>query len=119
MNEAISREDALQRFPELASLATIEQAGWPFRIARDAAGEPECVTASRSIQRYTDALFIYDRNNIVAARVLAEEFDGGGCVWMKQSSSLEEVIYELLGLPEPGEPGAPSLVKQSSLLWTP
>jgi len=40
-------------------------------------------------------------------------------VWSKEGSDLQEVVYELLGLPEPGEPGAPSLVKRSRLLWTP
>lgn len=117
MNEAISRDQALTRFPELAALTTVQQAGWVFRIAQDADDEPECVMASRSVERYTDALFIYDRYNIVGARVLAEE--GGGCVWVKQSSSLYEVVFELLGLPEPGERGAPNLVKSTSLLWKP
>ena len=32
---------------------------------------------------------------------------------------LQEVVTGLLGLPEPGQSGAPSLVKRSSLLWTP
>jgi hypothetical protein len=55
---------------------------------------------------------------VSAARVLDEEY-GGGCVWKKKGGDLQEVVHDLLGLPEPGEPGAPSLVKWSSLLWTP
>lgn len=118
MNDAISREDALRRFPELEAIVTMEMAGWVFRVAQDAEGEPECVMASRSIRRYTDALFIYDQHNVTAARVLADEF-GGGCVWVRQGADLQEVVYELLGLPEPDEPGAPTLVKPRSMLWTP
>jgi hypothetical protein len=118
VNAPLSREDALNRYPELAALVTIEDAGgWVFRVASDSNGEPECVMASRTVQLYTDALFIYDRNTITGARVLTDE--GGGCVWMKHGGSLEEIVFELLGLPEPGEPGAPSLVKRSSLLWIP
>lgn len=117
MNEQISREQALARYPELDALFLIQQAGWLFRIAQDEHDEPECFMASRSVERYTDALFIYDQHDITGARVLAE--DGGGVVWMKHSSSLEEVVQELLGLPEPNEPGAPTLVKRQSLLWTP
>lgn len=116
-NEPISPSEALARYPELATLLLMQQAGWTFRVAQDADDEPECVMASRSVEAYTDALFIYDRTTITGARVLAGE--GGGCVWMKHSRSLEEVVYELLGLPEPGEPGAPSLVKRSPELWTP
>jgi hypothetical protein len=117
MNQAISREQALARYPELGALLLIQQAGWIFRIAQDESNEPACFMASRSVQRYTDALFIYDRYNITGARVLAE--DDGGVVWMKNSSSLEEVVHELLGLPEPGESGAPTLVKPRSSLWVP
>ncbi|MGB3438375.1 MAG: hypothetical protein WBA97_06435 [Actinophytocola sp.] len=74
--------------------------------------------ASNSEQQYTDAIFIFDRSNTTAARVLAEEY-GGGCVWSKEGVDLQEVVYDILGLPEPGTPGAPNLVKRSSLLWTP
>ena len=117
MNAPLSREEALSRYPELAALIVMEQAGgWAFRVAQDSNGEPESVMASRSVQRYTDALFIYDRSNITGARVLAEE---DGVVWMKNSCSLQEVVQELLGLPEPGEPRAPNLVKSSGLLWPP
>lgn len=116
-NEPISQEHALTRYPELDALLLIQQAGWVFRIAQDENDEPDCLMGSRTVERYTDALFIYDRYNITGARVLAEE--GGGVVWMKYSSSLQEVVHELLGLPEPGEPGAPTLVKRTSRLWTP
>jgi hypothetical protein len=117
MNETITAEDAFRRYPELEALTIMQQAGWNFRIAQDVDDEPECIMASRSVHDYTDALFIYDRYNITGARVLAEE--GGGVVWVKNSSSLQEVVYELLGLPEPGEYGAPTLVKPRSSLWTP
>jgi hypothetical protein len=115
MNEAITREDALKLFPELEALTTMEQAGWVFRMSFDAEGEPECLMASRTVQRYTDALFILDQHNVTGSRLLDDAF-GGGCVWIKHGADLQEVVHELLGLPEPGDPGAPRLVLRSSVL---
>jgi hypothetical protein len=41
---------------------------------------------------------------------------GGGCVWIENGSDLQEVVRDLLALPEPGEPGSPTLVRRSSVL---
>jgi hypothetical protein len=117
MNESITEADAVRRYPELHDLVTARQAGWVFRPIEDD-GELVGIAGSRSLQQYTDALFIFDRTNVSAARVLDDAY-GGGCVWSKKSSDLQEVVQELLALPEPGERGAPHLVKRSSLLWTP
>lgn len=115
MNEPITEAAALRLYPELQELVTIRHAGWNFRMSFDADGEPECLMASRSIQRYTDALFILDQHNVTGSRLLDDAF-GGGCVWIKSGSDLHEVVQELLGLPEPGEPGAPALVLRSNVL---
>lgn len=82
-NQPVSPADALARYPELGSLLLMQQAGWVFRVAHDAEDELECVMASRSVQHYTDALFIHDRHTVTGARVIAGE--GGGCVWMKMT----------------------------------
>ncbi|MEC3981609.1 hypothetical protein [Amycolatopsis sp. H20-H5] len=118
MNQPINNADALRRYPELRQLVTVREAGWVFRPIQDDDGELEGIAGSYSRDQYTDALFIFDRTNVSAARVLDDAY-GGGCVWSKEGSDLQEVVYELLGLPEPGQPAAPHLVKRSSLLWTP
>jgi hypothetical protein len=118
MNAPITEADALRRFPELQEFVTVREAGWYFRPIQDSGGELEGIAGSYSRDQYTDALFIFDRTNVSAARVLDDTY-GGGCVWSKEGSDLQEVVRELLGLPEPGTPGAPTLVKRSSLLWTP
>ncbi|HEV7979810.1 hypothetical protein [Amycolatopsis sp.] len=117
MNASATDEEAVRLYPELQALVTARQAGWVIRALHDE-GEAVGIAGSYSRQQYTDALFIFDRTNVSAARVLDDSY-GGGCVWSKEGSDLQEVVYELLSLPEPGQPGAPSLVKRSSLLWTP
>lgn len=114
---SITEADALRLYPELRELVTVREAGWVFRPIQDG-DELGGIAGSFSRQQYTDALFILDRTSVSAARVLDDAY-GGGCVWSKEGSDLQEVVYELLGLPEPGAVGAPFLVKRSSLLWTP
>lgn len=96
---------------------TVRRAGWIFRPIHED-DELVGIAGSFSRQQYTDALFVFDRTNVSGARVLDDAY-GGGCVWWKTGSDLREVVYDLLSLPNPGEPGAPYLVKRSSLLWTP
>jgi hypothetical protein len=118
MSELITEEDALRQYPELQQLMTIRCAGWNFRIIEDDRYRLTGLAASMSRKQYTDALFIFDSTNVSAVRLLAEEY-GGGCVWKKSGADLQEVVTDLLGLPEPGESGAPSLVTKSRLPWTP
>jgi hypothetical protein len=114
---AISEEDGLRLYPELHELVTARKVGWIFRPIQDGDGLIG-IAGSLSRQQYTDALVILDRHNVSAARVLDDAY-GGGCVWSREGSDLQEVVRDLLSLPEPGERGAPSLVKRSGLLWTP
>jgi hypothetical protein len=118
MSRPVTNADAIRLYPELQQLLDVREAGWIFRPVQDAGGPIEGIAGSFSRQQYTDAIFVFDRTNVSAARVLAVEY-GGGCVWSKEGSDIQEVVFELLGLPEPGEPKAPYLVKRSSLLWTP
>jgi hypothetical protein len=117
MSRPITEAEALRRYPELRALVMARQAGWVFRVMHGN-GSPVGIAGSISRRQYTDALFIFDRTNVSAGRVLDDAY-GGGCVWSKEGSDLEEVVYELIGLPEPEEPGAPYLVRRPSLLWTP
>lgn len=117
MNQSISDAEAVRLYPELQALIDARTAGWIFRAMHEN-GTPVGIAGSLSRQQYTDAIFVFDRTHVSAARVLDDAY-GGGCVWSKESSDLQEVVHDLLGLPEPDEPGAPYLVKRSSLLWTP
>jgi hypothetical protein len=117
MTEVIAEEEALRRYPELELLVSIRQAGWRFRRLHQ---EDQLIgiAGSLSRERYTDAVFVFDRGDISAARVLDDD-EGGGCVWSMTGSDLREVLGELLGLPEPGERGAPTIVRRHSGLWSP
>jgi hypothetical protein len=86
-----------------SELVTVRKAGWVFRPIQDSGGELEGIAGSYSREQYTDALFVFDRTNVSAARVLDDAY-GGGCVWSTEGSDLQEVVRELLGLPKPGEP---------------
>ncbi|MBC6450540.1 hypothetical protein [Actinokineospora xionganensis] len=108
---------SITRFPELAELAALRDNGWQFRLLHDDNGELVCVACSRNHGAHTDAVFVFDRTHVVASRVLTEEH--GGVVWLKDGTDLVEVVRELVNLPAPGEPGAPSLVIRGSALWSP
>jgi hypothetical protein len=114
----ITQEQALRRFPDLNALVTLRQANWMFRLIGHPETGLEGVVASCSRRRYTDALWIYDQSTVIGVRVLDEAY-GGGTVWKKDTGTLPEVVHDLLGLPEPDDRLAPTLVKGSSLLWTP
>lgn len=112
----ITQEDALRLFPELRELITIKRIGWVFRpVGNREAQDLQGIVGSYTRQRYTDALWIYNRTTVIGVRVLQPDY-GGGCVWRKDSGDLPEVIHELLELPEPDDRLAPKLVKPR--LWT-
>ncbi|MGQ0840206.1 hypothetical protein [Actinokineospora sp.] len=116
-HQPISEADACGRFAELAELVAIREAGWSFHLLRDN-DDVIGIAASYSREQYTDAVFVFDRRHVLAARLVADEY-GGGMVWFRDGADLVEVVRELVGLPAPGEPGAPSLVIRASSLWTP
>jgi hypothetical protein len=118
VQEPVSDAVAIARYPELAQLVAIRQVGWIFRPLHDEADQLIGIAGSWTRQRYTDALLIFDRNHVITSRVLADGH-GDGCVWMREGNDIQEAITDLLALPEPGQPGAPSLAIRVSSLWTP
>lgn len=115
----ITREQALRNHPELGVLLTIERRqDWIFRHAVDPHGR-EAMTASRTTPIHTDAVHILGPNDYAACRIHADHYYGGGCVWQRYGRDLEELIRDLLALPEPDEPGAPRLVRPINQLWIP
>jgi hypothetical protein len=117
MAELITEQQALHLYPELHALMAVRRAGWIFRELYEN-GQPVGVAGSLSRRQYSDAIFVFDRTHVVAARVL-DDSHGGGCVWTKEGTDLEEVLAELLALPEPGLPNAPRLVRSATSLWMP
>lgn len=106
-------------FPELAGLALLPKLGWRFQpIAED--GDLVCLIGWRHRIEATDALWIYDRTDCLAARLVAGAGGAsGGIVW-QHTGALESCVEELLALPRPGESVAPRLVKaRAASLWTP
>lgn len=114
----ITEADSVRRYPELAQLMDMREAGWVFRPFHDQHDQLTGLVGSRSVHQYTDAIYVFDRSHAIAVRVQADEY-GGGCVWMRDGTDVAEVVTDLLGLPEPDAPGAPNLVITQSLLWTP
>ncbi|GAA2975256.1 hypothetical protein [Actinokineospora diospyrosa] len=115
----ITVADALLRYPELSDLVLVQDAGWGFRLLVDPDGALVGLVGTRHVRRYTNALWIYSYTEVIALRVLAEEFGGGGTVWKYDRGGLTAAVQELLALPEPGERFALSLVRVSSGLWVP
>jgi hypothetical protein len=114
----ITQEQALRRFPELHALLHVRDAGWSFRLIGSRDQGIEGVVASYSQRQYTDALWIYDQGTVIGVRIL-DDAHGGGTVWHKDTGTLPDVVHELLSLPDPDDRRAPTLVKRSSMLWTP
>ncbi|MGO1051271.1 hypothetical protein [Crossiella sp. CA198] len=95
--------------PELIVLAALRDAGWVFRPWVEA-GHTLGLAGSFTDRDYTDAVFIADRDDARAVRLLADQPGAtGGVVW-DFSGSLREVVAELIALPAPHSRLAPQLV---------
>ncbi|MBM7776586.1 hypothetical protein JOD54_006790 [Actinokineospora baliensis] len=111
--DPITEAEALRRFPELGALVALRERQWRFHLLGEN-DELVAVAATHTEERFTDAVFVFDRHHVLANRLVAD-----GVVWMKDGTDLVEVVTDLLALPLPGEPGAPSLVIRSTSLWIP
>jgi hypothetical protein len=107
-------------YPELARLALLPKAGWRFQTITDENGELTCVVGWHHEEHATDALWIYDRTDCLAARLLVPSAgDPGGLVW-RHLGDIASCVDELLALPGPHDRTAPRLVTASAPgLWTP
>lgn len=117
MNQPITAEYVLGYFPELHELVTRRPGSWTFRATFDGEGGLKSVVLNRLTDEYTDTFFVVG-GCVVAMRILAGE-EHGGCVWSKQGANMTEIAAELVALPEPGEPGAPTKILKNDLLWSP
>ncbi len=115
----ITETDAIRAYPELARLYEFRDAGWRFLPITDDDGQLEGFVGTRHWPGHTDALWIYDRTDTLAVRLLAEAPGArGGLVWQR-SGALADTVAAMLELPAPGDPGAPSLILAQSLLSEP
>ncbi|MDQ3152980.1 MAG: hypothetical protein M3R63_15140 [Actinomycetota bacterium] len=105
----ISEADAIRTYPELAQLVAIRDAGWRF-LSIVADGQLDGLVGARHWPGHTDALWIYDRTDTLAVRLLADAPGArGGLIW-RRSGALSDTAAALLELPAPDEEGAPSLM---------
>jgi len=90
----------------------------PHRDTHDE-GQLDGLVGPRQWPCHTDALWIHDRTDTLALRLLADTPGArGGLVWHR-SGPLADTTAALLELPAPGQPGAPTLILARSLLDEP
>jgi hypothetical protein len=112
-----TEREAVALYPELRGLIDLRlSGGWVFQpVVVD--GTLELLTGWRAwlVGGWTDAVAIRSRTDAKAYRCNGD----GGEVWGREGT-LHYVLDGLTGLPKPGAPGAPTLVKPSvRRLWVP
>ncbi|MEU5847073.1 hypothetical protein [Saccharopolyspora shandongensis] len=108
-------DEALQFYPELAVLLGLSL--WTFWSLTGAAGRREWLFGVLNWPEHSDALWIADRHESLAVRLLVDSPDRrGGVVW-RYSGTLAATVEALRSLPAPGEPGAPHRVVQAGPFW--
>lgn len=108
---------AVVRYPELTRLIALRQSRrWTFRIERVDGGEVELVAGGRLWSSgWSEAIAVRDVGDVRAFRL----DPSWGEVWSREGG-LVEVVDALLELPEPGQAGAPVLVRgPAPRLWLP
>lgn len=117
--QAITEADALACYPELHHVVTIREAGWRFQQL--SVDEDSALVCYFNWPHYIDAVWIFDRHHCLGIRSVDDAPGApGGTVWLYEGS-LADVIQEVLTLPAPDEPQAPSLILSGGFrsLWTP
>ncbi|MPZ66555.1 MAG: hypothetical protein GEU83_13940 [Pseudonocardiaceae bacterium] len=112
----ITAADTIRAYLELAQIYEFRDAGWHFLPIPDDNGQLGGFVGARHWPGHTDALWIYDRTDTLAVRLLADAPGArGGLVWQR-SGALADTAAAILELPAPGQPGAPTLIQARSLL---
>jgi hypothetical protein len=117
VTDADAVADALTAVPWLADLDRLLTRGTWHRVAQiDDHGEVTLLVSSRVWPDFTgDVLTIRSETDAAALRLNPD----GGQVWARTGTT-REVVDALLDLPDPGRPGAPTLVLPNpadGLLW--
>ena len=112
-------DEAVHLYPELAVLIGISHALWTFWHLTDQVGNPEWLVGVLNWPQHSDALWIADRQDAIAVRLLVDSAGTrGGIVW-RSTGTLADAIDALLVLPSPGTRGAPNHVLQAGPFWPP
>jgi hypothetical protein len=112
----ISRAEAELIHPGLALLVDLRDASWSF-IHRHTDQGVQQIDAFRAWpNNYLDAISVRSATDANGLRTITDE---QGIVWQR-TGTLNDVVYGLLELPEPGTRTAPHLVvARAPRLWTP
>lgn len=115
--DVVPVEEAIRRYPGLASLRALVDRDWKFFTREASDGNLLQVDGFYCWPgEVTDAIAIHSETNAYGVRTFGDEND---IVW-KHIGTLTDVINGLLELPAPGESTAPRLViGRTPTLWTP
>ncbi len=103
--------------PALDRVRDLVRAGFTGMLHRNEHGEVIAVQATRVRAGHIETVLIPGEHDALAARCRDE--DHPAVVW-HQAGSTTDVITELLQLPAPADPGAPTLARAApSGLWLP
>ncbi len=103
--------------PALDRVRDLVRAGFTGVLHRDEHGEILAVQATRLRAGHIKTVLIHDEHDALAARCRDE--DEATVVWHRAGSTAD-VITELLDLPAPWAPGAPTVAQRTpSELWIP
>ncbi len=115
----ITEAVAIRAYPELAQLTALRDAGWRFLPITDDEEQLDGLVGVRHWTDHTDALWIHDRTDTLAVRLLADAPGApGGLLW-QHAGPLADTTAALLELSAPGQPDAPTLLLARSLLDQP
>ena len=106
----VSAHDAVRSYPELVEVAALRASGWRFMPLRREDVLAGLMGFCQAGEDTLDALYVFDRDDCRAVRLLAEEpGTPGGIVW-EYHGALAAAVHQLRSLPPPTDPHAPRLV---------
>lgn len=116
---ALTAEAAVELFPTLGALLLLKDAGWKF-FPNDGT---DALLDGAKVWRHgwRDAVRVNDLNDALGMRLhLPGDRHSRDEITWEETGGLEEVVYKLLGLPEPGTRLAPNrAIGSAPQLWTP
>ncbi|WP_394615286.1 hypothetical protein JNUCC0626_36610 [Lentzea sp. JNUCC 0626] len=101
--------EAVKLFPSLQYLVLIREAGWKF-LPIDDPGDPAAVLDAARVwpDGWRDCIRVRDEDDALGLRILVIPNEPSEIVW-ERSGALQDVVFKLLELPEPGTRLAPKL----------
>lgn len=120
--KSLTAEEAVQLFPALRHLLLLREAGWKFLPIENPDADSSVLDGARVWpQGWRDCIRVKDETNTLGLRihVPADNHTGSEIVW-ERTGTLEEIVFELMAMPAPGDRHAPNLaIGSAPQLWTP